>query len=346
MTEHDERSVVVPRAEPGPAAGGDLPGPPPVRWGVLGASSRVAQLAMLPALAASPKARLVAVASQSGPVARTYGAERTYGGYDELLADSEVDAVYLPLPNGLHAEWAIRAAEAGKHVLCEKPLACSADQARGMAAAFDQRGLLLAEAYMTPFHPRSTVLEDVLRSGQLGPLRSARATFTGTLAESDNHRWKPELGGGVLLDLGIYCLAPLLVAAQRLPIEVVGAANLGATGVEVSFSAWLDFGDGFRASVEVSYEAPEAQLIEVTGTDGSVLVHRAFTPGEDDTTVHVRRRDGTVEDVGWRGADPYRGLVDHVSTVLQGGDVLRWPVSRSIEVLVLIDTLRAAASRA
>jgi predicted dehydrogenase len=325
---------------------GELSGPPPVGWGVLGASSRVAQLAMLPALAASPKARLVAVASRSTPVNRTFGAERAYGSYEELLADAAVDAVYLPLPNGLHAEWAIKAAEAGKHVLCEKPLACSADEARRMAAVFESRGLLLAEAYMTPFHPRSTVLEDVLRSGQLGELRFAHTSFTGTLPVDDNHRWRPELGGGVLLDLGIYCLAPLLVAAQRLPVEVVGSATVGATGVETSFSGWLDFGNGFRATIECSYEGPEGQVVEVSGTEASVLVHRAFTPGPDDTTVHIRRRDGSAEDVGWRGADPYRGLVDHVSTVLQGGDVLRWPVGRSIELLVLVDTLRAAASRA
>jgi predicted dehydrogenase len=250
------------------------------------------------------------------------------------------------LPNGLHAEWAIKAADAGKHVLCEKPLACSADEARRMAAAFEAKGLLLAEAYMTPFHPRSTVLEDVLRSGQLGELRFAHASFTGSLPEDDGYRWRPDLGGGVLLDLGIYCLAPLLVAAQRLPVEVVGSATTGLTGVETSFSGWLDFGNGFRASIECSYEAAESQVVEVSGTEASVLVHRAFTPGPDDTTVHIRRRDGSSEDVGWRGADPYRGLVDHVSTVLQGGDVLRWPVARSIELLVLVDTLRAAAGRA
>ena len=333
--------VVVPRAETG-----ELSGPPPIGWGVLGASSRVAQLAMLPALAASPKARLVAVASRSGSVSRSFGAESVYGSYDELLADPDVDAVYLPLPSGLHTEWALKAADAGKHVLCEKPLACSAEEARRMAAAFEMRGLLLAEAYMTPFHPRSTVLEDVLRSGQLGELRFAHTSFTGSLPTTDDHRWRPELGGGVLLDLGIYCLAPLLVAAQRLPVEVVGSTTIGPTGVETSFSGWLDFGQGFRAAIECSYEAPESQVVEVSGTEASVLVYRAFTPGPEDTTVHIRRRDGSTEDVGWRGSDPYRGLVDHVSTVLQGGDVLRWPVARSIELLVLVDTLRAAAGRA
>jgi predicted dehydrogenase len=315
-----------------------------VRWGVIGASSRVAQMAMLPALTASPKARLVALASISGRLERTFDAERVYPSYEDLLGDPDVDAVYIPLPNSLHAEWTHRAAAAGKHVLCEKPLAPSAAEARAMAAACEQAGVVLAEAYMTPFHPRSTVLEDVLRSGQLGELRFGRAAFTGVLASRDGHRWRADLGGGALLDLGIYCVAPLLVAAQRLPIEVVGSAVMDPSGVEVSYSGWLNFGNGFSATIECSFETPERQLVEVVGTEASVIVQRAFTPGEDDTTVHLRRRDGTSEDLGWRGGDPYRGLVDHVSTALQRGAVLRWPAGRSIELLVLLDTLRAAAS--
>jgi predicted dehydrogenase len=237
-----------------------------------------------------------------------------------------------------------RAADAGKHVLCEKPLAQTADDARTMIAACEQRGVLLMEAYMTPFHPRSTLFEDVLRSGQLGNLRFARAAFTGVLRDRGDWRWRPELGGGSLLDLGVYCLAPLLVAAQRLPVEVVGSAAHAPTGVDASFSGWMDFGDGFSASLECSYEAPHGQLVEVVGTEATVTVHRAFTPGPDDTTVHVRRRDGSSDELGWKGADPYRGMVDHFCTVLQQGDQLRRPPARSVELLVVLETLRAAAN--
>ena len=335
--------MVVPRAEGYNEDDGGLPGPAPVGWGVLGASSRAAQLAVLPALAASPKARVVALGSASGDLGHRFGAERVHERYEDVLVDPEVDAVYVPLPNALHADWVCRAAEADKHVLCEKPLAPSVGEARRMVAACDEGGVVLMEAYMTPFHPRSTVLEDILRSGQLGRLRYGRSVFTGVLADRDNHRWKPEMGGGALFDLGVYCLAPLLVAAQRLPVEVVGSAVAAPSGVDASFSGWLDFGDGFTATIECSFEAPARQLVEVVGTDASVTVHQAFTPGPDDTTVHVRRRDGTTEDVGWHGGDPYRGMVDHFCTVLQRGDRLRRPPSQSIEALVVLETLRAAA---
>ena len=338
--------MVVPRAE-GQSTGADagaLPGPPPVRWGVLGASARAAQLAVLPALAASPKARVASLASQSGAVPETFDAERVHDSYEALLADPDVDAVYLSLPTRLHAEWTCRAADAGKHVLCEKPLARSADEARTMAAACDRRGVLLMEAYMTPFHPRTTVLEDILRSGQLGQLRFARAVFTGVLADPGANDWRLRPGGGALLDLGVYCLAPLLVAAQRLPVSVVATAATGPGGVDASFSGWLDFGHGFSGAIECSFEAPERQLVEVVGTEGAVTVHRAFTPGPDDTTVQVRRRDGSADEVSSPGGDAYRGMIDHFCTVLQHGDRLRRPPAHSIELLVVLETLRAAAA--
>jgi predicted dehydrogenase len=344
VSAHQERPVVVPRAEGHSEDEPGLPGPAPVGWGVLGASSRVAQLAVLPALAGSPKARIVALGSASGEIGDTFGADRVHDRYDDVLADPAVDAVYVPLPNSLHTDWVCRAAEAGKHVLCEKPLAPTVAEARTMVTVCERAGVTLMEAYMTPFHPRSTVLEDILRSGQLGDLRYARSVFTGVLTDSTNHRWRPEMGGGALFDLGVYCLAPLLVAAQRLPVEVVGSSVNAPTGVDASFAGWLDFGDGFTASVECSFEAPARQLVEVVGTEASVTVHQAFTPGPDDVNVHLRRRDGTVEDVGWNGGDPYRGMVDHFCTVLQNGDRLRRPPSQSIEVLVVLETLRAAAN--
>jgi predicted dehydrogenase len=341
---HQERPVVVPRSEGHEEGDPDLPGPPPVRWGVLGATARAAQLGVLPALSGSPKARLVALASRNGRIDQTFGADRVHDSYDAVLTDPEVEAVYVPLPNALHAEWVCRAAEAGKHVLCEKPLALSADEARTMVAACERRGVVLMEAYMTPFHPRSTVFEDLLRSGQLGQLRFARAEFTGVLDDPTNHRWRSDLGGGALLDLGVYCLAPLLVAGQRLPVEVVGSATLAPSGVDASFSGWLDFGNGFSATLECSFEAPPRQLVEVVGTEASVTMHQAFTPGPDDTTVHLRRRDGSTEELGWNGGDAYRGMVDHFCTVLQRGDRLRRPPAQSVELLVVLETLRSAAA--
>jgi len=333
-----------------------------VRWGVLGATARAAQLAVLPALAASPKADLVAVASLSHPDGTGYehfGARRTYHRYEELLADDEVEAVYLPLPNSLHAEWTVRAAEAGKHVLCEKPLATRTAEAAEMVAVCEEKDVLLLEAYMTPFHPRSTALTDLIRSRRLGPLRFAHASFTGVVARDEevprssftgvverdeDFRSRPETGGGCLLDLGIYCLAPLVAAAKCLPVHVAAGGMLARSGIDASFSAFLDFDKGFTATFDCSFEAPARQRLEVVGTEGSVTVDRAFTPGLQDTTLHLAFRDGRTETIETPGGDPYRGMVDHVAAVLRDSAELRRTPADSIQLLGLMDRLREAAA--
>jgi predicted dehydrogenase len=320
--------------------------PPSARlgWGVIAATSYVAQKAVLPAIVASPGARLVAVASE-GAGAEGDGArfepERLYRSYAALLDDPEVDAVYVPLPNGLHRPWVERAAAAGKHVLCEKPLAPTAADAEAMAAACARAGVTLLEAYMTPFHPRAAAVEALVASGRLGALRFARAAFTGVLARHDDHRWRPEMGGGALLDVGIYCVAPLLAAAGRVPARVEATAVLSKSGVDSSFSGWLDFGDGFAAVIECSFDAPERQSLEIVGTEAAVLVERAHTPGPGDVSFTLRSRDGGVEEIVAGGADPYRLMIEHFSTVVGGAPPRRSPAD-SITLLALLGRLREA----
>jgi len=315
---------------------------------VLGATARVAQSAVLPAIAGSPKAALVAVASRSeadGSGYDQFGAARAYGTYEALLADDEVEAVYLPLPNSLHAEWTVKAAEAGKHVLCEKPLATRATEAAEMAAACEELGVLLMEAYMTPFHPRSSALVDLVKSRRLGPLRFARAVFTGVVDLEEDVRARPETGGGALLDLGVSCLAPLLAtAAGRLPRQVAAGGMLVRAGIDTSFSAWMDFDKGLTASFECSFEAAPRQTLEIIGTQGSVTVDQAFTPGPQDTDLHLAFRDGTSEIIDAGGADPYRGMIDHVSAVLRDSADLRRSPAQSVELLGVMDRLREAAA--
>lgn len=318
----------------------------PVRWGVLGATSRVAQLAVLPALAASPSSTITAVASHSerdGTGYETFGATRTYGSYHDVLTDPEVEAVYLPLPNAFHAQWSVRAAEAGKHVLCEKPLATAAAEAQEVIEACEELGVHLMEAYMTPFHPRHALLEHVVKSRRLGVLRFARATFTGVLEDPEDHRWRPENGGGALLDVGIYCLAPLLAAAGRVPVETASAGMLTLTGVDTTFQGFLDFGKGFAATVECSFEAPERQILELVGKDARVVVDRAFTPGPDDTTIQLTRRGGEVEVLESAGGDPYQAMVEHFAAVVRGRETMRRPPAKSLELLRILDQLRKTA---
>jgi len=320
----------------------------PVGWGVIGATSQVAQKAVLPAIVASPGARLVAVASESADDggAGCFEPLRVHRAYDAVLDDPEVEAVYVPLPNSLHREWVVRAAAAGKHVLCEKPLAPTVADAEVMTAACEIAAVALCEAYMTPFHPRAAALDTLVASGRLGALRFARAAFTGVLDRRDDHRWRPEMGGGALLDVGIYCVAPLLAAAGRTPARVEASATLAKSGVDVSFSGWLDFGDGFTATIECSFDAPERQFLEIVGTEASLVVDRAYTPGPADTTLTLRGRDGRVEEIVTGGADPYREMLEHFQTVVRTDAAPRRSCAASITLLGVLERLRAAAGLA
>ena len=326
-----------------------MPAPaPPVGWGVIGATSQVARKAVLPAIVASPRARLVAVASESAADggAAGFAPRRAHRAYDAVLDDPEVEAVYVPLPNSLHREWVVRAAAAGKHVLCEKPLAPTVADAEAMAAACAAAGVALCEAYMTAFHPRAIAFDALVASGRLGALRFARAAFTGVLDRRDDHRWRPEMGGGSLLDVGIYCLAPLLAAAGRTPARVEASATLAKSGVDISFAGWLDFGDGFTATIECSFDAPERQFLEIVGTDASLIIDRAYTPASADTVMTLRRRDGHVEEIVTDGADPYRELIEHFHSVVRGAAAPRRSCAASITLLSVLERLRAAAGLA
>ena len=314
-----------------------------IGWGVI-ATSQVAQKAVLPAIVASPGARLVAVASERASAGGArFGAARAYRAYAALLDDPEVDAVYVPLPNSLHREWTERAAAAGKHVLCEKPLAPTAADAEAMTMACAVAGVTLLEAYMTPFHPRAEAVEALVASGRLGALRFARAVFTGVLDRPDDHRWRPEMGGGSLLDLGIYCVAPLVAAARRPPARIEGAAALAKSGVDASFSGWLDFGDGFTAAIECSFDAPERQSLEIVGTEAALLVDRAYTPGLADVAITLRHRDGRVEELVTAGADPYQRMIEHFQAVVRGDAVPRRSCAETITLLAILERLREAA---
>jgi len=325
----------------------------PVRWGVIGATSWVARVAVLPAMRESPHAEVVAVASRDPDagrrVAAATGARRAHPSYEGVLEDPDVEAVYIPLPNGLHRRWTERAAAAGRHVLCEKPLACSGDDARAMQAACGDAGVRLMEAYMTAFHPRHRAAVAVARDGELGELRSMRSVFTFPLADAANHRWLRGMGGGALLDVGVYCLTPLLEIAGREPVGVAAARTRGGDGVDASLRGWLDFGGGLVATVECSFEAPERQLLEVTGTDAVLSVERPFTCGPADTGMRLLHRDGGVEQRRSTALNAYREMVDAACAELRGSadapSRFRAPAD-TLAVAALCDRLRAAAAQA
>jgi len=320
--------------------------PDPVRVGVIGATSWVAGDAVLPALAASPRVKLVAVASRdaraAAEVADRFGAPLHYADYDAVVAHPDVEAIYVPLPNGRHREWTERAAAAGKHVLCEKPLAPTEADGRAMVVACEAAGVVLMEAYMTPFHPRAEAVSDLLRRRALGQPLFARAAFTFPLTDDANYRWMVEQGGGALLDVGVYCLTPLVDLGGE-PHTVAATAVMGLREVDATFCGWLGFDEGFSAAFVCSFDAPELQHLEVTGTLATLVVDMPFAGGATGTRARLVHRDGRHETVAGRDGDPYLAMVEHFAAVVRGRATPRRTPDASVEMLGLFDRLRDAA---
>ena len=322
-----------------------------LRFGVIGATSMVHRLAWRDAILATEGVTLAHEASSTPHDLPELDGVRRSDAYAAVLADDEVDVVYVPLPNHLHEEWVLACADAGKHVVCEKPLAIDRASAARMAAACDAAGVTLLEAYMSPFHPRSAAVLTAVADGALGgPLRHAEARFDGHL-DRDNHRWSAANGGGALLDLGIYCLEPMLTAmgwdGEERPAAVAASARwVGDPGDEVdaATAALLTWTDGTTMAFHVDFAGPERQRLELLGPTAAIEVpERHATPGPADTGYRRRERDGTVVDVVTPGGDVYAGLVAHVRDVLVDGAAPLRPVTRSVALAGLLDRVREAS---
>jgi D-xylose 1-dehydrogenase (NADP+, D-xylono-1,5-lactone-forming) len=252
-----------------------------VRWGILGVAD-IARKRVVPAIAASATGEVVAIASRDAAraeaAARQLGIPRSYGAYADLLRDDAVDAVYIPLPNSLHAEWTVRAAEAGKHVLCEKPMARTVAECHAMVAACRRGGVLFMEGLMYRFHPQHARAQEILRSGLIGRPRIVRSSFTVRLGRPPTDiRFDPAVGGGALFDLGVYALDGVRFALGREPTAVTGRVPVDRErAVDLSAAAVLAFDDDVLAVISVSFEAAGGGEYEIIGTDGRVRVRPAY----------------------------------------------------------------------
>ncbi len=314
----------------------------PVGIGILGATSFIARRAVVPAVGAADGAAVVAVASRSSDVSDEWGA-RAVPDYDDVIAHPDVEAVYLPLPNGMHAHWSERCAERGKHVLCEKPLARSATEAASMASLCRSRGVLLAEAWMTPFDPRFARVVELAREGAIGSLKRVEGTFTFTIGtdQVDNYRWQPQQGGGALADVGIYCLG----AATGLfgPDARVTTATqvMTPSGVDARTDAELRWPNGATAAVCTSFVDDEVQHLAIIGSQGELhLDGDAFTGGASATDI-TDARGATVESV--RPDDCYRRMIEAFASAVRGSGEWPRPVERSVEMMTIIDEIGRAA---
>lgn len=289
-----------------------------VRWGIL-STANIGRKAVTPAIAASSNGELKAVASRSEGAARDYalafGIERAYGSYEELLADADVDAIYVPLPNSLHHEWTIRALEAGKHVLCEKPLALSAQECLEMNDAAARSDRWLMEAFMYRFHPRIAAARELIAAGRLGEVRLIRASFGFRVSDPGNIRLQAELGGGALMDVGCYCIdvARLLLGTE--PLEAQARATWTDSGVDLHLLGLLRF-DTAYLQFDCSLDAVREEFVEVVGTEGRMRLDSAFLPGTGQTSLHLVTRSEGEQRLTYEGADEYQLMVEHFGSAV------------------------------
>lgn len=291
-----------------------------LRWGLLG-TARINPAVITP-LRASQRNELVAVASRSAERAQAYAREwgipRTFGSYETMLADPEIDVIYNSLPNSLHAPWTIKAAQAGKHVLCEKPIANSAQDVDAMAAAARDAHVVVAEAFMYRHHPQTLKVKEILDSGAVGRLLLIRGAYTFTLKRPGiNVRIDPELGGGSIWDVGCYPISYTRYLVGAEPIEVFGWQTTGPSGADVAFTGQMRFANDVYAQFDSGFLAPPRTHLEIVGTEGTITLPQPFKPGLDDQIL--LRRGDNVEAITVPGQELYLGEVeDMADAILQG----------------------------
>jgi predicted dehydrogenase len=267
----------------------------PLRIGVVGAAN-IARL-FVQAVRPSAKVTVAAVASRdverATVFAREHGIERVHASYDALLADAGIDAVYVPLPNNLHAQWSIRAATAGKHVLCEKPLAASAAEARAMFEAAERNGVYLVEAYPYRAQAQTLKVRELLAAGTIGRVQLIQASFGFPLADAANIRMDPGLAGGALMDAGSYPVSFVRMVSGAAPARVQALSRWGATGVDVATMATLEYPDGLLAQVSCSFTTARHRHAFIAGDAGSIATTYFNDTGPGfPPLVQVRRGTG------------------------------------------------------
>jgi xylose dehydrogenase (NAD/NADP) len=290
--------------------------PVTLNWGILGCA-RITRRGLIPGIAGSESGRLHALASRDIAKARAWAGEfgipRSYGSYEEVLADPDVQAVYIPLPNELHRPWTIAAAEAGKHVLCDKPLACDAGEAEAMVTACRANGVLLMEGFMWRHQPRIAALRALVAEGAVGDLRLVRTSFSFSIEPGD-WRLDPARGGGALWDIGCYGVNAARLFTGAEPISAQTTTRVGPTGVDMTLTTALEFPGGVLGLVDCSFELPFRCNVEVVGTRGAIEIPLAFLPPERPIArvlgAGTNRSAGAFETREFDGRDQYAAMVD------------------------------------
>jgi D-xylose 1-dehydrogenase (NADP+, D-xylono-1,5-lactone-forming) len=287
-----------------------------VTWGIL--STADINRKIIPGAHASEKVDLVAVASRDRGRAEAYAREwaipRAYGSYDELLADPEIEAVYISLPNTLHAEWSIKALEAGKHVLCEKPFTRHPEEVDVAFDAAEANGLLLTEAFMYRHNPQTAKLVELVGDGAIGELRLIRSAFSYALYDPENIRLRTDVEGGALMDVGCYNVSGSRLLGGE-PERVWGEAWYGPSGTDWVFNGTLRFPGDVLATFDCATALAERDELEAIGSEGSLFLD---DPWHCVHPVIELRRDGDVERIELVPVDSYRLELENLSDAIRG----------------------------
>ena len=323
----------------------------PVNWGII-STAMIGVERVIPAMQQGELSRIRAIASRDLATARragdSLGIPKAYGSYEELLADPEIEAVYNPLPNDMHLDWSTKAAEAGKHVLCEKPLALNAAEAAEMIAVRDRTGVLMEEAFMVRNHPQWLQVRTLVRDGEIGELRAVQGSFAYMNVDPDDIRNKPETGGGTLYDQGSYLITLSRFVFEDEPRRVVALMDRDeAFGTDRLTSALLDFPRG-QASIFCTTQAARYQRFHVFGTEGWIAIE-----------IPVAMPPETAPRI-WIGGDAYPGHEakqelsfgpvnqytlqgDRFSRLIRTGEATEWPLETALGNMAVIDALFRSA---
>jgi predicted dehydrogenase len=325
----------------------------PVRWGIL-STAKIGRVKVVPGMMKSPICNIIAIASRDETSAREMATElgipRAYGSYDALLADPEIEAIYNPLPNHLHVPMTLAAAAAGKHVLCEKPIAITAGEAEQLRQAGSQ--VLIAEAFMVRHHPQWHRVREIIRSGEIGDLRSIQVIFSYFNADPGNIRNKADIGGGGLLDIGCYAVVAGRYFFDAEPIRVVTLMDRDpAFGVDRTTSALMDFGAGRQLAFTVSTQSVPYQRVQILGTKGRVEIEIPFN-APPDTPTRIFVDDGSqhgnrsARAIDFPVVDQYRLQGEAFSRVIRGAAPLDYGLEDAILNMRILDALRRSETTA
>lgn len=281
-----------------------------LNWGLL-STARINQ-ALIKPLRASKRTRLLGAASRRQTSADAYAREwdipKAYGSYEAMLADPEIDVIYNSLPNHLHAEWTIKALRAGKHVLCEKPLALTTKEVDAILAASNETGKIAAEAFMYRHHAQTLKVKELVDSGSIGKLQLIKGAFTFMLSREGDIRMVKEFGGGSIWDVGCYPISYARTIVGAEPTEVFGWQVSGQDGCDESFYGQMRFGNGIHMQFDCGFKSPLRSSMEFVGTEGTIRVPSPFKPGLK-SEIYLSRGDAQ-ETLNIKGQELYLGEVD------------------------------------